>query len=253
MGPSKGIPDNIRAADTQLIASTSWGLTRSAPSTVPTTWTSLRNPAGNEGRRGRSIKRSVKMAWSVALPSRRKKEPGIFPAAYMRSSTSTVSGKKSVPSLTARDTVAVTRIMVSPIRPTTAPSAWPASLPVSKLRVRSVPLIAPDTAMASAILGLLSRADTLPGQFPVVNHLPAEDLACEGPLEALRAPLGRTYGRGDRQLAADRLPGALFKCPGGWSRFGEVRLHPVPLRPRVPARTRDAGFLPPTGGCRACR
>ena len=47
---------------------------------------------------GRSIMRAVKMARSVGRPSRLKKPPGIFPAAYMRSSTSTVSGKKSAPS-----------------------------------------------------------------------------------------------------------------------------------------------------------
>ena len=40
------------------------------------------------------------MAWSVGRPSRRKNEPGILPAAYIRSSTSTVSGKKSMPSRT---------------------------------------------------------------------------------------------------------------------------------------------------------
>src|ERR1700742_4490857 len=42
--------------------------------------------------------RAVRMARSVGRPSRLKKPPGIFPAAYMRSSTSTVSGKKSAPS-----------------------------------------------------------------------------------------------------------------------------------------------------------
>ena len=40
------------------------------------------------------------MAWSELLPSRRKNEPGILPAAYVRSSMSTVRGKKSVPSRT---------------------------------------------------------------------------------------------------------------------------------------------------------
>ncbi len=63
------------------MASTSWGLTWSAPKMVPTTWTSLRKPLGNEGRSGRSMSRQVRMAWSEDLPSRRKNEPGIFPAA----------------------------------------------------------------------------------------------------------------------------------------------------------------------------
>src|SRR5436190_797202 len=42
--------------------------------------------------------RAVRNARSVGRPSRLKKPPGIFPAAYIRSSTSTVSGKKSAPS-----------------------------------------------------------------------------------------------------------------------------------------------------------
>src|SRR5580658_10083069 len=64
---------------------------------------------------------------------------------------STVSGKKSAPSRTEREAVAVASTTVSPIRPTTAPSASWASLPASKDRVRSVPLIGPDTEMASAM------------------------------------------------------------------------------------------------------
>jgi hypothetical protein len=88
MGPSKGMPDSMRAADAALIASTSCGLTWSAPKIVPTTWTSLRKPFGNDGLSGRSMSRQVRMAWSELLPSRRKNEPGIFPAAYVRSSMS---------------------------------------------------------------------------------------------------------------------------------------------------------------------
>ena len=38
------------------------------------------------------------MAPSLGRPSRRKNEPGMRPAAYIRSSTSTVSGKKSMAS-----------------------------------------------------------------------------------------------------------------------------------------------------------
>ena len=67
MGPSKGMPESIRAAEAALMARTSWGLTWSAPKMVPTTWTSLRKPLGNEGRSGRSISRQVRMAWSEAL------------------------------------------------------------------------------------------------------------------------------------------------------------------------------------------
>ena len=63
------------------------------------------------------------MACSPARASRRKKEPGIRPAAYIRSSTSTVSGKKSAPGRGALDPVAVTSTTVSPMRAVTAPPA----------------------------------------------------------------------------------------------------------------------------------
>ena len=63
--------------------------------TVTTTWTSLRRPSQKVGRSGRSISRQVRIASVEGRPSRRKNEPGMRPAAYIRSSTSTVSGKKS--------------------------------------------------------------------------------------------------------------------------------------------------------------
>src|SRR5205807_5524160 len=69
-----------------------------------------------------------------------------FPAAYMRSSTSTVNGRKS----TSRrlPAVAVQRTMVSPERTTTAPEACLASLPVSN--EISVPLISTDTRVTAS-------------------------------------------------------------------------------------------------------
>ncbi len=74
--------------------------------------------------------RAVSVAFSPGRPSRLKKEPGILPAAYMRSSTSTVNGRKS----TSRSwpATAVARTIVSPWRTTTAPEACLAILPVSK-------------------------------------------------------------------------------------------------------------------------
>ena len=96
------------------------------------TCTSLRNPFGQSGLIGRSIMRAVSVARSLARPSRLKKPPGIFPAAYMRSSTSIVSGKKSASGRASGRPTAVARIMVSPERQRTAPSACLASLPVSK-------------------------------------------------------------------------------------------------------------------------
>src|SRR5579884_102752 len=82
---------------------------------------------------GRSIMRAVRMARSVGRPSRLKKPPGILPAAYIRSSTSTVSGKKSAPSRASARPWAVASTIVSPPRTTTAPSACFARWPVSKL------------------------------------------------------------------------------------------------------------------------
>ena len=81
IGPSKGMPEIINAAEAALMASTSYGFSWSALKIVPTTWTSLRKPFGNDGRSGRSISRQVRTAWSEGLPSRRKKAPGILPAA----------------------------------------------------------------------------------------------------------------------------------------------------------------------------
>ena len=80
---------------------------------VAMTCTSLRKPSGKLGRSGRSVRRQVRMAGSPGRPSRRKTPPGILPAAYMRSSTSTVSGKKSMPSR-GFDVTTVLSMVVSP-------------------------------------------------------------------------------------------------------------------------------------------
>src|SRR5437763_2343076 len=108
---------------------------------MATSWVSYRQPLGKSGRVGRSIRRADRVAFSPARPSRLKKEPGIFPAAYIRSSTSTVKGRKS----TSRrlPAVAVHSTIVSPARTTTAPEACLASLPVSN--EISVPWISVDT------------------------------------------------------------------------------------------------------------
>src|ERR1700745_935349 len=92
--------------------------------------------------------RAVSVAFSPDLPSRRKNEPGILPAAYIRSSTSTVRGRKS----TSRrlPTVAVLRTMVSPWRTTTAPEACRAILPVSN--EISLPAISTETVVTASLL-----------------------------------------------------------------------------------------------------
>ena len=112
------------------------------------TCTSLRKPAGNDGRSGRSVRRQVRIACSPGRPSRRKNEPGILPAAYMRSSTSTVSGKKSMPSR-GFDVTTVDSSVVSPTVTSTAPSARWASLPVSRVISRPAALMGPETRIAS--------------------------------------------------------------------------------------------------------
>ena len=111
--------------------------------TVMTTCTSLRRPLTNVGRSGRSISRQVRIASSLGRPSRRKNEPGIRPAAYIRSSTSTVSGKKSRCSFGCLDAVVADSSIVSSSRYATAdPAACLASRPVSKrmVRVPNLPL-----------------------------------------------------------------------------------------------------------------
>ena len=82
-------------ADAALIASTSYRSLGSRLRMVTTTWISLRRPSTKDGRSGRSISRQVRIASVDGRPSRRKNEPGMRPAAYIRSSTSIVSGKKS--------------------------------------------------------------------------------------------------------------------------------------------------------------
>ena len=170
----------------------------SAPMTVPTMWTSLRYPSGNIGRSGRSMRRQVRIADSGARPSRRKNEPGILPAAYMRSSISTVSGKKSAPGRGDLAPVAVTRTVVSPSCASTEPPARPARRPVSKETVFLVPLKVCET-----VWGLLM--DVFPccvsshgGPSPVGISMTADGAR---PPVSRRIPPGR---RSPRRCAAER-------------------------------------------------
>ena len=116
IGPEKGRPEICVEADAALIARTSYWWSGWTASTVMTTWTSLRRPFLKVGRSGRSMRRQVRMASVPGRPSRRKKLPGMRPAAYMRSSTSTVRGKKSKWSFGVLPAVVVDRSMVSPSR-----------------------------------------------------------------------------------------------------------------------------------------
>ena len=95
----------------------------STDSTVATTCTSLRMPLLNSGRSGRSIRREVSVAFSDGRPSRLMKPPGSLPTAYIFSSKSTLSGKKSWPSRGFSAAVALTMTTVSPRRTITEPFA----------------------------------------------------------------------------------------------------------------------------------
>ncbi len=126
-----GSDEIMSAADAPLMHMTSWATIWSAERTVAMSCTSFLKPFGQSGLIGRSTMRAVRIARSVGRPSRLKKPPGILPAAYIRSSTSTVSGKKSAPSRASSRPCAVASTIVSPARQTTAPSACLARWPVS--------------------------------------------------------------------------------------------------------------------------
>ena len=116
MGPWNGSPAIWVDMDAALIATTSYSTLGFSASTVTTTCTSLRRPFTKAGRSGRSISRQARMAFSLGRPSRRKNEPGIRPTAYIFSSTSTVSGKKSMASRGVFCAVVADSSMVSPSR-----------------------------------------------------------------------------------------------------------------------------------------
>src|SRR5690242_18497689 len=88
------------------------------------------------------MSRQVRIASVDGRPSRRKNEPGMRPTAYIRSSTSTVSGKKSKCSLGVLPAVVADRTVVSPSWTITEPAACLASRPVEKTtsRVPNEPL-----------------------------------------------------------------------------------------------------------------
>ena len=78
---STGISDSASAAPAPVSASTSESFSVSADSTNAITCVSYAQPDGNSGRIGRSMTRLVRVSFSVALPSRLKKPPGMRPDA----------------------------------------------------------------------------------------------------------------------------------------------------------------------------
>ena len=81
VGPINGMSEMVRAKELANIASGSGAESGLTESGVATTDTSLKNPFGKSGRKGRSINRLVKIAWSLGLPSLLLNPPGIFPTA----------------------------------------------------------------------------------------------------------------------------------------------------------------------------
>src|SRR3954469_7539069 len=166
---------------------------------IETSCVSKCQPLGNRGRIGRSIMRAVRVPFSPERPSRLKNEPGILPAAYIRSSTSTVSGRKS----TSRrlPTVAVLRTIVSPWLTTTAPEACLASLPVSN--EISLPAISTDTVVTASLLICAAfpcppvgrRANSSCVSYSERNH----------GIEQVRIVLRNPHRRRSRRTASQRL------------------------------------------------
>src|SRR4051812_21551301 len=148
------------------------------------------------------------MACSDGRDSRLMKPPGILPAAYIRSSKSTVSGKKSRPGL-GSERLAVPSTMVSPKRTVTAPPASRASLPVSMVSVRPPSWVSKtsDTGCGSSYRG--------GGDEPVAGRSVAA-------LDLARAHPGHARG-----LAAESEPSDDGAVAGG------VLLHEI--REKAPA------------------
>ena len=71
----------VKAAEAAIKATISGSLIKSWDNTVHITKTSCLKPSTNKGRMGRSIKRAVRVSFSVGRASLLKNPPGIFPAA----------------------------------------------------------------------------------------------------------------------------------------------------------------------------
>ena len=113
-GVVKGMLDKHNAIEAAFIASISGRLSFSTETTVHTTWTSFLYPFGNKGLKGLSIALPFSIAFSEGFPSLFINPPGILPTEYNLSSYSTLSGKKSIPSLGFSDAFTFVNITVSP-------------------------------------------------------------------------------------------------------------------------------------------
>src|SRR6185503_2957174 len=140
---------------------------------------------GKSGRIGRSVCRAARIAVSDGRDSRLMKPPGILPAAYMRSSKSTVSGKKSRPGR-GSDLLAVPSTMVSPYRTVTEPPASLARRPVSMVSVRPPSWVSKTcgtgckSSLSSRGTNLAaSRSAAIPALLSPVRAEPREGLAAK--------------------------------------------------------------------------
>src|SRR3954447_7848751 len=132
--------------------------------------------------------RAVRIAFSPARPSRLKNPPGIFPAAYIFSSTSTVSGKKSAPSRPSVRPTAVARTTVPSWRTRTAPCACLATAPVSnEISLSPITAVRRVASGSTAMLiSCLSSSARLPAQAQLLDECP---LALQiVPLQVIQQP-----------------------------------------------------------------
>ena len=148
--------------------------------------------------------RAVRVARSLGRDSRLMKPPGILPAAYIRSSTSTVRGKKSAPGRADCAPTAVTRMTVSPERTTTDPFACLASLPVSKV-IGASPIC--TVTLSTAMSHPLSAPRHSAGA-PLCRHRPVPAL---GPLRFRSRP-GCAYLRRPSVFVSSRYPSRSVRC-----------------------------------------
>src|SRR5450755_1361334 len=161
--------------------------------------------------------RAVSVPFSPARPSRLKNEPGIFPAAYMRSSTSTVRGRKSVSRRF--PAVAVARTIVSPWRTTTAPPACFAIRPVSN--EISLPAISTESRVRALLLMVLPSCPPFGRRSLLVFSLEPNTLMLPG-------QAGYQLGVGDT--------GQHFAVVQERRRLRDTRPHAGPRVPRHPGR-----------------
>ena len=195
--------------------------------------------------------RAISVAFSPARPSRLKNEPGILPAAYIRSSTSTVSGMKSMSRRL--PAVAVERTSVSPEATRTAPEACLARRPVSN--TISAPPISTETSCTSAMCSFLARRSVCGGRILHSNRFGSEAAfmvaaAREGTRRdapahrALRrhrlhrAPDRRAARRPRRAAAAGRALGGAARAR--WPSASAAR---VAAGRRLPAATRSSTLV----------